>query len=414
MGIETLTHASAVKARLYPYYSALEPENIDRLQSLRLGWTRPNDMVYEAGEQDEIARDWQTPETTASAMMFENGSMDIWKILTNKNAETLNLEDFDDKYVDLVTFKRDVRSDEKGVLVKCIYEPYMTLSGFGINIADPEAKIERSFDLVGDAYTTIYEGNKGFCYTDLVVESGKEDANCEIDLSSNPPVKNPDDNTYFFRVSRERDEVVSILVSGTDYTYDNAEGNEKLTVLHCDSGDIIKVSYCGADANENAWVKNTTDLNFIKANSISAFLVDAATNYRVYKLDSLSLAVAFDLERIKELGTKTEILRRVRNKTVTASLRGKVSSASFDEILRGKAGEDYGVIDVTRFVDTIGLLVKCYSDFNKTAFKIGYYVSNLRYPSRNIDIAANDYLTKDISLEGKALRVSSDEMALVA
>jgi len=290
----------------------------------------------------------------------------------------------------------------------------MTLMGFGINSADPDAKLERTFDFGGDTYKTLYAGRKAFCYTDHTVASGDfvSGDTYMFDLSSYPPVINQDDSTYFFRVSRETSGVVSELVSGTDYSYDST--NKYLYIDGCVVGDILKVTYCGATAVESAsvWSKNIIDLNFLKANSITAYLVDGAVNRRVYKLESWGIGVTLDIERVKEQGNKNEILRRVRDKDVTVTMRGKVYSASFDEILRGKAGTDWGIIDISRFVDTIGFMVKCYSDSDKGTFKIGYEASNLKYPSRDTDIPVNDFLARDITLEGDELTITNDESQL--
>ena len=400
-----IRHASAVKPRIYPHDGDITPVDMDRVQSIRLGVTRPNEAVYEVGRKDELARDWSIPEATVSITQFEYGTLDAFLAFANKTGvDKVELSDFDTSKIDVVTFEKDRFG---GDFVKSTWLPKLSLTGLSLNIADAEAKLERTFDFAGDDYLTLREDNKCFIYKKHTAGTGTDD---EVDLSDPAPVEDPNNTgKYIFRVLRVRGAVTTELVETTDYTYSNS--TKILTILSIVSGDVIKVYYTattfGGAGNPTAL--NDSDDAYIKANQISVYLIDGSVTNYVYKLQSLSIAST--LERISqaEIGNDEKILRETRSYATTVTLRGFVESASIDEILAGKSGQDWGILDVRKYIDTTTLIVKIYEDATKTTFKMGYKVANLKFPGKTKDVPVNDFLSVDVNLEADNLLITTNE-----
>lgn len=405
---EKIRHSSAYKPRLYPYDGDVAPLDIDRCQGVRASWTRPNDPLYEHGRKLEMARDWKIPDVTVSVTQLEYGEMDFWRKLANKTdaVTKIELSDFDDSKVDLVTVE-----DEKhgGSLIMCKHRPRLSVAGITINVPDPDSRLERIVDLAGDKNLTWRENNKCFIYKKFTYTSPGDEV---LDCSDPTPVKNPDNNAEIWRVLRVRGTATTKLELDDDYSVNS--GADSVTISSPQSGDIYKVYYTASTWGTagKPTAQNDSDDYQITPEQCDFLLVDTrsgGTEHKVHKLTSASMAATFARRMEGELGSDEKVLRDVSSRAVTVSLGSFVTDGSFDELMRGKAGNDYGLIDVEKFIETIKFVVKIYTDKNKTTFKMGYMVENLKYPSGGGDAPVNDLLSKDVTLEADNLTISSVE-----
>lgn len=138
-------------------------------------------------------------------------------------------------------------------------------------------------------------------------------------------------------------------------------------------------------------------------------MIEDSTEYKIHKLTASSIAVTLDRRMEGELGSDEKVLRDVTARAVSITLGSFVTDGSFDELMRGKAGQNYGKIDIEKFVSTLKFVVKIYTDKTKTSFKLGYSVSNLEYNTGGSDATANDLSSKDITLESDEIVITTSE-----
>lgn len=402
-----IRHASALKPRLYPFCNDTDPIDIDRAQSVNIGVDRPNEQVYEIGRDGEMTRDFDIPEASASITQYEYGTLKEYLALANLSAKPsggLTLPDFYTARVDLVTFEK-LDHDLDHELSRWL--PKLALDSIGLNIGDPEARIERTFELSGDDHITLRYDNKAFIYKKFT--AGSTGA-VSLDVSDPAPTEDPNETgSYIFRV----DEVDAVgntvtLTEGTDWSYDS--GDEEVDITAATSGYVYKVYYSsdGFGTAGNPTALNDSDDYFLKAENCEILLIDSVNTNSVAKLQSVSLTAT--LERINpgEIGNDEKILNEVNNRTVSVTLNGFVKSSTIEEILRDKSGQDWGILDVRDYVNTTALVIKIYRDRAKTDFAIGYKMENLVFPGVTRDTPVNDFLTKDITLEGDNLLITDD------
>ena len=81
-------------------------------------------------------------------------------------------------------------------------------------------------------------------------------------------------------------------------------------------------------------------------------------------------------------------------------------------MLRGKAGQSYGIIDSRNFTSNMNLVIKIYKDNTKTQFKTGFKFLNLAATGVDAGAPLNDYVTRGVTLECQDAFVSSVEGVL--
>jgi len=406
-----MIHAKATKPRIFPWNSARAPEQIDRAQELGGDLTLNQTKLYEIGRDGKLGVHKETPGLALSLRQYEYGTMAFWRALANQidpslpAAEDVTLEDLKSTYFDISAYL----TDDNGSFQGTIWLPKLRVNGFTIDIGDPDAVVERSFDLVGEDYKVITDNY--FAYqTATVVAPGDE----SVILSPVPILYAA--SKYIYRVLRVRAGVCTELIedesgpfAADTWSYDNP--TVTVLVQDCLAGDIIKIYYPSATAYATLWTDNNADAAGLYADQVSIFLkIGAGTDAQIYRLQSASIDVAFERTDYKEIGNAEVVQTGVKSKTVTVALGRILEDFTLEEILRGTSVYPY--IDSRSFSSNITLTVKIYTDNTKASFKMGYKITGLSPTALSTGSTIEDYDTQNNTLESDNFLVTPDETEL--
>ena len=397
-----MIHAKYVKPRIFPWNSARDPEQIDRSQDIGGDLTLNREKVYEIGRDGLLGYRQKTPSFTYSMTQFEYGSMAFWYDLANKVTPVgipyyVTLEDLKETKFDIVAFLTDDDTTFRG----SIWFPKLRVNGFSLNIADPDAIIERKFDLIGEDYKML--DGKYFAYNTHVASGATE----VITLS--PVAVEWASGDYIFRVLRVRSGVVSELTEGVgadQWSY--AAGD--VTVTTCVVADIIKIYYESATAYTTTWANNDVDPDLLLAEYAEIYM-KVGTGTRIYRLQTVGIDVKFDRADYKEIGNSEVVQTGVKNKTVTITLNRYSTDFALEDILASDT--TYPFIDPLNFAENIQLMVKIFKEKSHTNFKIGYLMNNISPTTLGTKQAIEDYNQRTNALEADNLKISSEESEIV-
>ncbi len=409
-----LIHSSGYKPRIYPIRGIAVDSEIDRAQSIDPTVALNREEINEIGREDAVGYNNTSPTVTYRLGQFEYGSIEFYQKIVNSAVlgavgETgITLSDFKTPYFDIAGYLTDDDGTFKGTVVY----PSLRTAGFSFTVSDPQAIVERSFDLVGES-AKVWQGlNQYYILNTHTAQSGSDD---EIDLDAKEPAVNPNvASQYMERVVRVRSGVTTELVLTTDYTYSNS--TKLLTIVSINSGDVIKSYYTSATAPDNIFTDNDSDVPAILGDSVSIYLYipasgkPSSTDY-IYKLQSVTLDVSFDREDIREIGSKDIKARGITDNTVTVTLGRILSTFTIEEILAGQ-DPDYGLIDVEEFSTSIALIVKVYDDNTKANFQYGFKATGLTPNEVRLGQTVKEYATMDDTLEGNNLTISADSTVI--
>lgn len=406
---DVIRHARAYSPWFIPNKGG-SPSNLHGITNLTIGASVASNDVYVVGKSAKCGTDKAIPEATVSITQLERGEIASYLMFANLDAEPtggLTEADFNSSLVDAVFYGRDKFS---GTIEQSIWFPKMALSTMGISIGDPEARIERTFDLVGDNEYSLEYNNQVFIHKNDVAGSGVSGAYI-IDLTSaGIPATDPNNSgEYMLRVDRTRSGVTETLVSGTDYTY-NPTG-EELTITNALTGDEYNVYFSsdvfGVDGDPTS--VDTADPCFIKADSVTVLLSDGNTEVELDLLTSLSITTTFNRINESVVGNDERILKEVQNVSVAVALSGRVKDSTFAEAFMGKIGANWGITDIQKFLDNVRVTVKIYSDSTKATFLMGYQVDNLTFTSDSQAVTANDFGTLDVAASSDNIKITTTE-----
>ena len=388
-----MIHASNWKPRVYPVLGDLQDVEIDRAQDLTSTATLNRSKIEEIGRDGIV--DWRalTPSISVTLKQLEYGSLEFWRKIANKgdSVSQINLTDFKTSTFDIAGYA----TDDSQSFLGTIWYPNLRMSGFGINIGDPDAIIERNFTFAGEDEIALLNNNKYLIRQRYVVASSGN--NQTVAISNPTPVADPDNSGRFlFKVVKVSSGSASILDHGTGWSYN---GSGTLTINGSSTaGDVIWVWFsAGSLGSQVTFVNNDSDLAAISADSCTILLV---TSTHVSRLQSVALDVTFDRRDIKEIGTQGVVSRGVREITTKATLGRILETYTIEEVVRGVANQSYGKIDVSRLQDNFGLILKFYSDNTKSTFKLGYKFTDLAPTSRDEGVPVADYTSAGLTLEG--------------
>ncbi|MCK9542828.1 MAG: hypothetical protein M0R03_12445 [Novosphingobium sp.] len=409
---QAIRHASATKPRVYSWDGAVPAQDLDRVQSFGFGNTQPFEMLYEEGRRDKMFVDLDIPETSLSITQLEYDSLNSFLIFANKSslpAGGLQLSDFSNAYIDLISVGK---GEFGGTLEQTLWLPKLSLNSFSIGIADAQARLERTFEFSGDDYRIAKYGNKYVIIKTDTTGSGYSTSSYAIVLSDPAPVENPNTSgAYLYLVTRKRAGVITELVSGTDYSYNHY--NNTLTIVSATTDDIYQAYYTAASwpvAGDPTSVNNV-DSYRIKADSVTITL-ESADQAVVTTLDKLTgLNIAATLNRISEavIGKKAKELNEVENYQVNLTLDGRVKNSTIEEVLMGKSGLSWPVIDVDHFATDLVFRMKVYDSPEKTTFLHGVKITGLFYSDASRDVNANEFWSKGITLQSDNVLISDVE-----
>jgi hypothetical protein len=395
-----MIHAKMCKPRAFPWNSDRDPEQIDRLQNITGDLTLNREKVYEIGRVGRLGFRKSTPSFAYSATQFEYGSMAFWYDLANKEAPAsgadhyIDLDDLVETQTDIAAFLTDDNTTFRG----SIWFPGLRVNGFSINIADPDATIERSFDLVGEDYKMLDANYFAFQKATAVGASTV--------IVLNPVPVQYALGKYIFRVLRVRAGVVTELAETTDWTF---AAPATLTVASAAS-DLIKVYYESATAYTTTWTDNDVDPDLLLA-EYAEIRLKVGVSTRIYRLQSVGIDVAFDRADYKEVGNSEVVQRGVNNKTVTVALNRFAENFALEDVLASDT--TYPYIDPRDFAEDIQMQVLIYNEKAHTNFKIGYLISGLSPTTIGTTQDVEAYNNRTCNLESDNLKIS-DEVSELA
>lgn len=409
MAEQAIRHASAVKPLTIPVNSDVPRDNMDRVQSISGGVSQPSEDVFEVGRLDKVCTDEGILDSTVSAVQLEYGTIDAFLQLAGLSAEPgsgLVLSDFNTALTDL---QQPGKTEFGGTVEQTLWLQKLSVDSISLDIADPEAKIERTFELSGDKYKILRKANKYLIFTEDDAATGVS-GNYVIDVSDPAPVEDPNNaGVYILQLYRIRSGVATELALTTDYTF-NQPTNE-ITILSATAFDNYRIWY---SAGSYGSAGDPTELNdvddcFLKADSVTVLIDDGV--HAAVELDLLtSLSITATLNRLDEsvIGSDEKVLRDVETTEVALSLDGRIKDSTIEEVLMGEAGQDHGIIDVDLFGE-VSVVVKIYEDSTKSTFKMGYKMEGLTFADESRDFDANAFGTKPISLSGTNLLITASE-----
>ena len=399
-----MIHSSHYEPRVYPIYGDIASAEIDRLQELTASTTLNRSKIEEIGRVGLV--DWRknTPSVSLSLRQLEYGNIEFWRKLANKgdSVTTISYEDFKTTAVDVAGYK----TDDSGTFLGTVYYPNLRIAGCGISIGDPQALVERSFTLVGEDEKLLLHDNKYLVQKRAVLGTGLDQT---VTLSAPAPAADPDNSgEYLFKVVKISGGTATLLLHGTGWSYDGAG---TLTINGSSTaGDVILCWYSATTSDgADPFVENDMDVAGINAEACSIYL--QTSNY-VYRLQSVSVDTTFDRQDVREIGSKDVVSRGVRDIMHRITLGRILEQYTIEEILRGKAGQDYGIIDVRNFSSDISLVIKIFEDNTKETFKIGYKYLNLAPTGVDAGTPLNDYVTRGVSMEGESGIITTVEGVL--
>ncbi|KKM74085.1 hypothetical protein LCGC14_1403880, partial [marine sediment metagenome] len=177
-----------------------------------------------------------------------------------------------------------------------------------ITIGDPQAIIERSFDFVGENAKQLKGDNKYWIYVKKTVATGELSTadDYDADLSTRAPAEDPNTaDKYMQRIIRIRSGSSDELTS-SDYSY--VASSTTLTISNAQVGDVYKIFYTSATAPATIFSLNDSDPAGIIADSAEIYLYipasaeQAGSSDYVYRLQSITLDVSFEIEDLREVG----------------------------------------------------------------------------------------------------------------
>lgn len=392
-----LIHSSKTQPRIYPINGNVSAVQIDRIQDITEDITMNRERRKEVGSAQTIDYKNSTPDFRYSMRQFEYGSLELYRKLANKGdaVTQIALTDFNSSISDIAVFLTDDDSTFKGT----IWMPKLRVNGFTINIADPEADTERNFDLVGEDYK-IFQGNNKYLVQGRAT-CATADATKVITINNPAPVQNPDDSTYFLRVTRYNGSTTEELELTTDYTWNN--GLTQLTVTGNSVGDIITYYYTATTYVGTIWTDNTSDVGAYPASHWSVYV--GSGNY-LYRLQSASIEVSMNRFDLGEIGNTEKVQFGNKDSTVRINLGRILEAFTLEEILRGQTA-GYGVLDAREYLDNITFYARLYDDEAKTSHKLTYKCTNCTPASMSGSRPKDDYITQNVILEADNLAIAT-------
>ena len=293
-----------------------------------------------------------------------------------------------------------------------MWYPKQKLAGFSLNIGDPDAVAERTFNLVGEDRIILRGTGKYLIdLIDSATAAGHQIVIASGGFADYPaPVEDQDNSgNYFLRCVRYRSSIATELVEGTDFTWDN--GTQTITIPLSASGDVFRFMYSAAAyiTDSSPFTENDSDLAAITADSVSIYL-GSGEEY-LYKIQNVACDISLDRFDVREVGNSTVVKEGARDITTSITLGRILEDYTIEQILRGE-GSTFRKLDIKKFVDELQLIIKLYSDDGKGTFLMGYKFTDLAPASLDDANALNDYSTIGVSLTGESMFVTNDETEL--
>lgn len=411
MAGEKLIQAKAGCAlRIIPLNGDLDWCQLDRCQDFSPDGNMERSKNEELGNANIIDYIEGIPVYGCKLTQNEYGKMDIYRKMANTtDVDTDIVEtDFYSSAFDLVAYLTDVDSTFVGTALL----PKQRLAGFSIGIADPKAKIVRSFDTTGEKARSFKDDNKYLVFQKYTAETA-DIGSWEITVEAPNAIADPNESPakYFERIVRVRSGVTTELVEGTDCTYSNA--TKILTVPTSLLGDVIKVWYsAGAYITaETPFTANTSDAGALDAKCCSLYV---GTGTYMYRIIALTADVKFNRADEYEIGSEDVVQRSVNETETTLTLGRRLESTfTLEEIFAGVAST-FGIIRTEDFESDLKVAIAIYSDKTKATFLMGYLFENLAVSQHKLGTATlGSNVDSGFTLIGDSVLVSTVEANII-
>ena len=402
-----IQHSSSCKPISVPVNNDIASDNWDRVQSFSASTTQPQEKVYEIGRLAKMDFDKGILEATLSIGQLEYGTNASFLQLSGLAAEPaggFELSDFDDPRTD---FYSPGKEEYEGTVEQTLWLQYMALDSFGLEIS-AEEKLTRSFELSGDYCKICRNANKYLIFKENDAPSGTS-GNYNIVVSDPAPVVDPNNaGVYILALYRVRSGVTTALALGTDYTYDNP--TKTITIISGLTGDNYRVWYTAGSYGSagDPTALNDADDYYLGAENVT-ITIDDGTNPAVEldKLTDFSISATLNRTEQGKIGSLNKF-RDVETYDVSVSLNGFIKDSSIQEALMGQAGQDWGIIDYSKF-SAVKVTAYIYSNSDKAEvdFVIGYQADALEFADDSNDKNANANSEGSVSLAGDALIITT-------
>ena len=407
-----MLHSKMVKPRYFPWNSARVPAQINRLQEITGDLALNRDKEYEIGREEILDYRKKTPSFTGKLRQFENGDMSFFYDLANKATpgsgedHFIELDDLKATYGDIAAYL----TDDSTTFTGSILFPKLRIAGMTLNIADPDAILERNFSVVGESYKILPENYYAYA-TKTVGGLGSGITADTIHFGATGEAPVPvlyAASKYIMRVLRVRASVVTeytVGVSPAADTYAYVDGTKILTVQSVQIGDIIKVYYEAATAYATLWTDDT-ETTILLAEYAEIYIKFTAAN-RIYRLQTVGIDCSFERTDYKEIGNNQVVQTGVKSSSVKISLDRYTEGFSLEDILASDT--TYPYVDPEEMADDIQIQVKIFADKAHTTFKIGYLMDEVSPTALGTAQGVQEYLKNTYSLETDNLRISDTE-----
>jgi len=401
---------NSTRPRIFGENGVRPEEQIDRAQRFTGDFAQPITKLFELGRLLELGSKKDPATLTGTLEVNETGSMSLIRSFANQadpgsaGDESINLDDIAATKVDIATFL----TDDDGTFRGTLHYPKLRVSGFSINIADPDAIVARSFSLVGED-VAVLDGKYLALERATAIAPGAQ----TIDLSPEPIEYAS--GKYILKVIRTRAGVVSYLLEDAVPSYaadtwhlEVASGNYSIVIQSGLVADEYQVYYVSATAYDTLWTDNDVDPDAVYANQCSIYLkVGTDPAAYLYRVQSVGIDGTFDRADFKEIGNADVVQSGVNKKTVTVKLGQMAEQFTLDKALAGNPAYPY--YNARDFVSNLTLLVKIYTDSTKTTFLKGYKISSLAVTTKAHGATPEEKNPNDSTLESSNFVESTNE-----
>jgi hypothetical protein len=401
---------NTTRPRIFPENGLRTEEQINRAQTFTGDFAQPITKLYELGRIEMLGSKKDQSTLTGTLEVNEVGSMSLIRSMANmadpssSGDESVDLNDISSTKFDIATFL----TDDDGTFRGTLWFPKLRVSGFSVNIGDPDAIVSRSFSLVGEDRAVLDEK-----YLALERHTAVAVGVQIVDL--NPEPIEYESGKYIFKVVRTRGGVVSYLLEDASSPYaadtwrlEVASGDYSVVIQSGQIGDEYQIYYMASTAYDTIWTDNDIIPDAVYANQCSIYLkVGSGSSAYIYRLQSVAIDGTFDRADYKEIGNVDIVQSGVNAKTVTVALGQFAEGWTLDKILAGNPAQPY--YNARDFVSNISLLVKIYTDSSKTTFLKGYKISNLAVTAKSDGATPQEKNPNDTTLEADNFIESTDE-----
>ena len=405
-----MIHSKFSKPRVFPWASLRSPEQVNRLQDISGDLALNRDKQYEIGRETLLDYRKRIPSFTGRARQFEYGDMEYWYDLANKvnpgtgDPHFVELDDLKNTLTDLAMFL----TDDNNTFTGTQWFPKLRLNGFTLNIGDPEAILERQFNIVGEGYITL----PGHYLAYQSASASGSGTFAEAIVLSPVPVAYAS-GAYILRVLRERAGIVTDMTLFEDETLSPAantwgynSGTHTLTVQSCINGDLIKVYFESATAYTSTWTDVNTVPEMLMAEYCEVY-IKFTSSQKIFRLQSVGIDATFERTDYGEIGTFEKVQYGVKSQTVRISLNRYIEGFSLEDILAGDTSYPY--VNPLDFADDIQVLVKVFGEREHTNFKIGYLMQEVSPTAIGTSLTVQDYIKATTTLECDNIKISDVE-----